>query len=448
MAEEIQNEMILSRVKSLLTGNEYYIGVKGSVENVVVKMDSNNSSFDWTTVTVYGYIYDTTTKTVTMHPDSTGQCEFEVEHGLRYAVKLPKINNFAQGEATYNYTSSLATRMVSRYYSSGSDINYETLTINCSVISASGQDSTLLNGKTVYANCTDDESYSAVFSGVSAQMKIPYGKTYSLSFPDVTGYGHNLTNNSYVSGNVTRGVTVTYHDYSTDYIWGVDADGNNYTINDNSLFQNADGTELTKETAATTIVAIAFNPTSLAEATRQGGTGVGCGFMIKVASEVTNRLWCVQNVNFYNTDETKGSPALSFVQNDSVGLTKCDGAYYTSEIIRVGRIVNASWLNTYPTGEPTPAAAYCTGCKMTIGDVERNGYLPAYGQLRRLAINKAYLDIAYSAMGKTAPSITSFGWWTSCQASETLGVFLYNGGFNSRNDYKANSWSVLPVYDL
>lgn len=443
MAEEIQNEMILSRVKSLLTGKEYYIGVKGSVESVVVKMDAD-SSVDWPSTTVYGYIYDTTTKTITMHPDENGQCQFEVEHGLKYAVKLPKINTFVQGSATYNYTSSLATRMVSRYYSKS--VDYETLTVTCSVISSNGQDSTLLNGKTVYANCTDGESYSAVFSGVSAQIKIPYGKTYSLTFPEVAGYGHNMTNNSYVSGNITRGVTVTYHDYSTASIWGVDTNGNTYTINDNGMFQNEDGTELTAETAAATLVALAFNPSALAEAERQDGTGKGCGFMIKIASEVSNRQWCVQNVNFYNSDETKGSPALSFVQNDSVGLTKCDGAYYTREIIRAGRIVNASWLNTYPTGEPTPAAAYATSCKMTINGVEKTGYLPGYGQLRRLALNKAYLNIAYTAMGKTAPNITSGNWWTSCQSSETYSVNLGNGSFDSNG--KAHSISVLPVYEI
>lgn len=394
---------------------------------------------------VYAYIYDTTTQTLALTVDENGECTFEVQQGVSYSVKFPKISGFVQPETTYRYTAKLAVREITKFYSS--EIDYETLEISCSVVSDT-EDSNLLNGKIVTINGNDGTSYTAAFSGVKTQIKIPYGTAYSIEFPEVTGFYHNLINNSFVAGQAFRGVNVVYQNYGSVDLYGLDNDGNAYTINNNGMFQTTDEekTELSKEVAAETIKAIVFNPQALAEAQREGGTGVGCGFMIKVDDAIVVKQWAVENIDYYNEDETKGSPVFKYVGNSSIGLTKCDGAYYTSEIIRVGKILHKDWINTYPTGQPTPAATYCSNQYITINGIQHQGFLPAYGQISRLVKYQVFLNIAYEAMNKTAPNLSNFRWWTSNQ-STSVKALNYNGGYD--NDYKTGTYSrTLPFYNI
>jgi hypothetical protein len=72
--------------------------------------------------------------------------------------------------------------------------------------------------------------------------------------------------------------------------------------------------------------------------------------------------------------------------------------------------------------------------------------LPAFGQIYALNSSKNELDLFFAALGKTAPSIHSGLWWTSCQTNATLAVALRGGGFFDYN--KANSSAVLCCFDL
>ena len=72
--------------------------------------------------------------------------------------------------------------------------------------------------------------------------------------------------------------------------------------------------------------------------------------------------------------------------------------------------------------------------------------MPAYGQIYALNSSKNELDLFFAALGKTAPSIHSGNWWTSCQLNATYAVTLSNGGFGGTN--KTNSNNVLCCFDL
>ena len=440
------SEKIISQIQSAVTGEKYYIGTRGSVESVVVKLNSDNTDFSWGDLKVYAYIYDTTTKTVALTPDENGECTFEVQQGLSYSVKFPKITGFVQPETTYNYTAKLAVREITKFYSS--EIDYETVEISVSVVS-NNQDSDILDGQTITINGNDGTTYTATFSGVKAQCKIPYGTTYSIEFPEIAGFYHNLINNSFVAGQAFRGVNVVYQNYGTDYLYGLDENGNAYIINDNGLWQKSEegSTELSKETAAETIKAIVFNPQALAEAPREGGTGVGCGFMIKVDDTIVVRQWAVENVDYYSTDETKGSPYLTNVTNNAEGLKKTDGELYTSEMIRVSYILHKTLIETNPDLIPSPAATYCRNQSITINNIQKQGFLPAYGQLMRLIQNRIYLDIAYAAMNKLPPNITVDYWWTSCQTNNVWQVIIRNAEYDKHNK-NANVGHILPCYDI
>lgn len=41
------SEKIISQIQSAVTGEKYYIGTRGSVESVVVKLNSDNKDFSW-----------------------------------------------------------------------------------------------------------------------------------------------------------------------------------------------------------------------------------------------------------------------------------------------------------------------------------------------------------------------------------------------------------------
>jgi len=96
---------------------------------------------------------------------------------------------------------------------------------------------------------------------------------------------------------------------------------------------------------------------------------------------------------------------------------------------------------------PTPIFNIAKNQKLTIGGIERTGFVLSYGQLKDLSTNKTSVDAIYAAIGKTFPNINSGFWWSSCQNSATGAVLLYGGAFFNRS-LKTASNSVLVGFDL
>ena len=109
---------------------------------------------------------------------------------------------------------------------------------------------------------------------------------------------------------------------------------------------------------------------------------------------------------------------------------------------------NVTWFGAVGDGicDDTPAFKAAEDKKLTIAGVERSGFVLSFGQLYDLCQNKADMDAFYAALGKTAPSIHSGYWWTSCQNNAADAVILPNGSFSYTP--KTYSNNVLCCFDL
>jgi hypothetical protein len=179
---------------------------------------------------------------------------------------------------------------------------------------------------------------------------------------------------------------------------------------------------------------IGYNDAALAIADRGDGT-TGCGFMFRIPHTNVSRAWASSNVEFDDPDtEEKDLPSRSSLDSAS---KDCASSTNTTKIIAIGEKL----------GVATHAATYCRSQSIVVGGIERSGNLPAFGAIYRANLNKTKLDVLCSLLGKTAPSIHSGLWWTSCQSNATRAVFLANGGFDGSYN-KSNSSSVLCCFDL
>ena len=405
-------EKIATRIKDPVTGEEYLIGTTGSSEKVMVKL-SAPLAIEWENYHVKVQDRSDSFSSGIYPLNALGECSFNVQIGHIYEVSLPVLEQYPQ-PVPLTYTASMASRKIEYAYNEA-ELLYEQVNIRTRVVSV--QDGVeMLDGLLAVARCTDGTAYVGEFSNGHAEITIPYGKEYTIAYPTVGGYYHDHANDTFVSGVASREIYVHYY-WRSFGVNGLDADGNLYTLDEIKALEDK-----------SIIVAASYNDAELEVADRGDGT-TGCGFMWKIGETTASAQWAVSNVEF-------DTARLPFVTSDAIGLQHCAGARYTQYIIEIGEEISVA----------TPAATNCRNSTITIGGVTRNGYLPAYGQLRRLALNYSAVQALYSALGKTAPAITSGFWWTSCQVSAQYAVILYNGGFG--NDYKTDGNSVLRVYDL
>lgn len=263
-------------------------------------------------------------------------------------------------------------------------------------------------------NTTTSEAETIYLNGSGiVSFQIPYGDSYTITLPTVSSWIMPATI-SYTAGQQLRTI---YYTYMMQGVFGIDANGIKYTL---SEISNLDDPSI--------ILYGGYNDVNLENSSRQDGT-TGNGFMWVLENGTTSGQWASANTQF-DTD------LLPFVTNDTTGLNNYCGYYNTAYIIS-----EASRLNL-----TTSAASNASSRSITVGGVLKTGYIPAYGQLRRLAINITSFNALYAAVGKTAPTITSGNWWTSCQYSSSNAVLLYNGGFSL--NLKPFSYSVLVGFDL
>lgn len=403
------NEKIASRL-ILADGSTYSIGTTGLNENVAVKLSAPTSENWASKVIVVQNITQATSEEYAL--SALGECKFTIPMGNVYSIVYPVLSNYKQ-PINPTFTATLASRSIDYTYSN-EDVMYEQINISAQVV---GGDVSELEGKVVSALSDNGNAYAAEFSNGRLVLRIPYGEKYKITLPALDGYIHDGNYIQMTAGIPSRFIYIHYSDGLIG-CYGLDDDGNQYTIDDIKALEDK-----------SIIVAAAYNDAQLAIADRGDGT-TGCGFMWKIGETIAKEQWAVSAVEF---DKTR----LPFVTSGAVGFQNCAGARYTQYIIEIGDELSVA----------TPAATNCRNSTITIGGVTRNGFLPAYGQLIRLALNYSAVQALYNALGKTVPTLTSGAWWTSCQGSAQNAVFMYNCGFRNDNS-KSNSFSVLRVYDL
>lgn len=430
-------EKILTHVKSSVTGEVYYIGTRGSREQVALKLTAE-ALINWSKyeVTIQN-LSDGTSQIKQLSAD--GECNFEIPLGNRYSIILPFIEGYNQPNALY-YTASISSRNIEYSYN---NLN-EYLTIRIAVRSELDEHTAaMFNGLDVVCKGSNGINYTGEIENGQVTILIPYGVTYTITMPQFDGLAHNHANEIFKAGLSARNLVYSYIDYNNLHITGLDADGNVYTI--------ADLQEMGVEAASAKIVAGAYNDQTLALAPRKDG-GVGCGFAFLVNNPTFNAKWADSNVDF-GVNNTVVADAVTagtltegcgYYGNHDLAFAVKDGSGESALVMQVGRVLaDAGLLNQ---SNPTPAFQTAFDKKLTIAGVERSGFVPSYGQIYALNSSKNELDLFFVALGKTAPTINSGSWWSSCQRSATNAVYLYNGGFTY--NIKTNSHSVLVGFDL
>ena len=430
-------EKILTHVKSSVTGEVYYIGTRGSREQVALKLTAE-SLINWSD-------YEVTIQNLSDGPEqikqlsTNGECNFEIPLENRYSIILPYIEGYIQPNALA-YTATLSSRNIEYSYNN----LHEYLTIRIAVRSELEEHTAaMFNGREVTCKGSNGVNYSGTIQNGQVTILIPYGITYTIVMPQFDGLAHNHTNETFLAGVTARNLVYSYVDYHNIHVYGLDADGNVYTI--------ADLQERGIDWCAANIIAGAYNDQTLALAPRKDG-GVGCGFAFLTTNPVVNALWAQANVDF-GVNNTAVADAVTvgalaegcgyYNTHDKAFAVK-DGSGESALVIQVGRVLADAGL--LAQSNPTPAFQTALDKKLTIAGVERSGFVPTYGQIYALNSSKNELDLFFAALGKTVPAIHSGIWWSSCQGSAANAVTLYGGELYDRG--KTLISSVLVGFDL
>jgi len=421
------SEKIATKIKIGLTGQVYNIGTVGTQEKVSVTLTAGQGT-SWTgkSITVQN-ISASTSETVNI--DNNGQCDFSVPIGNMYSITFPIVSGYNQ-PAAQTITASQATRSINVSYNT-LPILYDTLIMTCKLTSKTATIASVLGGQTVYVHCSSGEDYATTFSNTgTAQISVPYGKQCTLHLPTIAGFYHDHTTFTYTSGIVSRQLMVNYIE-ETLGVCAITSDGTYYDLD------SLDAALTAGTIQATDVVAGSYNDHDLVNAYRRDGF-IGCGFCWNIAGGSISGVWNGANIGI-------DTSLMPYCTSDANGMltgettSQACGAYFTNLMVQ------------YATGGSTTVATTCQATTLTINGVTRNGFLPAYGQIRRLVIantdyTRLYTILANHGRILTKPNITSGGWWTSCQNSATNGMRLDYGGFNPSG--KSGSNSVFVAFDL
>lgn len=429
-------EKIASRIKDPVTKQEYYIGTRGSVERVALKLSvPDDVTVNWTilTVTVQN---ESTGKGVVVPLSESGECVFEIPQGSRYAITLPYVEGQDQ-PAVMKYTALLANRNIDYFYSR----NYEALTcrfvVRSEAISASS-----FNGQTVSViNILDSSIVTTnVIEQGQVTLLIPYGITYMIKVPEADGMAHDHNTTTYISGIQARQIVFSYIDYHALHVFGLDANGNIHTI--------ADLQKMGVDAARELIVAGGYTDAELDAVERTEG-GKGCGFCWDINNPTVSGSWAAANVDFgiNNTIIAEAiangdiAEACGYYTNHDLAFARKDGARESALVIQIGQLLADAGLLVQT--DPTPIFRAASQRQCPIITTTNTGFILTHGQLFPLRSAQNEIDELYAAIGRSneTPKLTSGGWWSSLQYNAANAVTLHNGGFsNYYKTYGNQAW--------
>lgn len=396
---------VASRIKSSVTGEEYYIGTVGASEYVVVKLTAPTSE-DWASMKVV--VQDITAGVSQEYSlNALGECKFNIPMGHIYEVTLPFIEGYKQPIAI-RVTAQTASRSITHEYST-SEVLYEQINISAIIV---GEDISLLNGEVVTIITDSGLTYAETFTNGSVVLRVPYGEHYRIYTPNLDGFTKDGLNLQFTSGIPSRFVRIHYSEGLLGF-FGIDDEGNQYSV---------DTIESMSTEEREKIHYIGYNDATLAVSDRGDGT-IGCGVCFPIPwTKVTGYAWSNHAVEF-------DTARLPFSARD---VKDYRSEYCTDLIIQIGEEMAVS----------TPATTYCRSQKITIGSIERSGFQPAYGTLNILALNQSSLSLIGTLLGKAVPDFT-FGGWVCAQRSAENGD--YHGAHHGNNAIKTFTSSVIFV---
>ena len=390
-------------------------GGGADTEQVLVHLTAPGT-VDWESLSVTVVLESESSQVQTYALNARGECTFGVPLGEVYTIIYPIIPDCAQLNND-TFTALLVARSVSREYIPAGT-RYEKVEIFGRVISNEQQYQGILHGQTITITTADEQTYTGTFDNDNyCAIDVPYGKVYTVHLPEIQGWEHEHGQITYTAGIPSRELLVHYSQ-ATLGIFAIDADGHTYTK-----------AELQELSDFSNIKAIGVNTSALALANR-GDDTYGCGFCIKIPAPNATKQWATDNVSF---DTTK-LPYCATIETAAADYTGALNTLYMRQIAE-------------ELGISSPAADYCHEQKLTIANVERDGFLPSFGQLYVLAQNYAAVAELFTICGATMPNILSGDWWGGTQYSATNACLLRSGGFNGGSKNYAG-YKALAVFDL
>lgn len=392
-------------------------------EHVVVKLTAPTQE-NWTQLKVLVQnISAGTSNQIAL--SSNGECSFNIPMGNIYEVTLPTVSQYTE-PLPITYTAIGATRNIQHNYSYEA-IGTELVKIQAHVAHPTATVAAL-EGLTAYATDTNSNTYSGTFNASGyCEISIPYGKTYTLTMPEIQGLTHDHTADHHTAGVPSRNVLLHYTEMPIG-CFGIDANGRHYTA-----------VEIQELADKDIIIFVGYNDMQLATMARGDGT-YGCGIMWKVTSEVATKSWANQNIEF---DHNR----LPYVTSEAAAIAApCSGRLYTETILEILEDMQTDSQNPNPT-LTAEAASYCASKTAQCAGIDLQGFMGNFFEYKwPLVTNKTLIQEVYAALGKTAPAVWSGTWLTSYQYSAQNAVSLYYGSFDYGS--KTGSISVLPLYDL
>jgi len=391
------------------------VGGGGGSEEAVKVTLSAPSAVAWENLKVKVIRGDVTTE----YPlNAGGVCTFSVPLGEVYTIVYPIIAEYMQLRDE-TFTALQVARNISHEYSAAG-LHYEKVEVHGRVITADQSALGILHGLEVritaqtesgqveYAGNFNDSNYVAI--------DVPYGLYYTVHLPEVEGWQHEQSLIQHTSGTPSREILVHYSQQTLG-VFGIDEAGATYTKEEIDALEDK-----------TIIKAVGVNTSALAIASRGDGT-YGAGFCMKLPITTASRAWATANVQF-DTARMPFYGSLAVAAGDYKGVVNS----LNMEEIAEELVITA------------PAATYTRAQYLTIGGVDHQGFLGAFGQMYVLAQNYAAVKEIVELCGHTCPNFVSGYWWSSSQYNATSACGLGNGGFNGNN--KDSAFSVVPFFDL
>ena len=348
--------------------------------------------------------------------DANGRCSFDIPVGEVYTVIYPIVNGYTQLKDE-TFTALMFLRKLTRNYSNVG-LLYERVDIFGRVISNEQEHQGILHDQVVTITTTDGDTYTGAFDNNNyCAIDVPYGKVYTVHLPEIENWEHDHGQLTYTAGIPSRELLVHYSQVMLG-IFAIDQDGLKYTKEELQALEDK-----------SKIVAVGVNTSVLALADRGDGT-YGCGFCIKIPAPNDTRKWATDSVSF----DTTRLPYCGTFVTASADYTGALNTLYMLQIAEELRIIS-------------PAADYCHEQKLTIANVERDGFLPSFGQLYVLAQNNAAVAELFTICGATMPDILRIDLFSSTQYNDINSCILINGGFSDINK-TYESGKALAVFDI
>ena len=347
--------------------------------------------------------------------NENGEATFNVPAGETFIVELPTLENYtvpmqrtyvaisSEKTITYEYTTTPHQERIVVYAHS-----------TVSALAA------LIGQEVIMTTDSGEVERRAFGEDLRVEFVANYGDIVTLEYPAAEGLTPHVRTVTFTADRVERDL-VAYYDNSRIGVFGRDIAGNWYKLNDQGNLVDESGIEILDPSV---VEFVALNTSALDMSLRDvTGTSTGNGFMVRCDQGlIGGQAWAAQNVEF---DTSK----LPFG-------TDYRGAKNTEYIRQIGDQMNVA----------TPAADTAYNRTVTFAGETRHGILLAILQLQAYNSNYAALNAVAAAAGRTIPSISSAGVWSSSQYNATYAYDL-NYGLVS-NGTKYSSGSVLVGYDL